>query len=100
MMCTYHVLTVYCYLHVIQVCEDAKQYIMIMRALNYNLGLPDFTILFFCSLSLSCSVMEVLQPHCDFCQLAVCGMPSSKKGMVYYYFSCKNCVATYVHMYL
>lgn len=68
------------YMHVIQVCEDAKQYIMIVQALNYNLGLPDFTVLFYCSLALSSSVMEVLEGVSDFCQLAVCAIPSSKKG--------------------
>ena len=70
-----------CILIVIQVCEDAKRHMMIVRALNYNMGLQDFTVVFFCSLTLSAAVMEVLSGNSDFCQLAVCAMPSGKKGM-------------------
>ena len=54
--------------------QTIKKYSQIIRAINYNRGLQDFTIVGMCCLKDLFAVSSSLETHCDGVQVAVCGI--------------------------
>ena len=64
-----------------QVVRKVKQYVLIIRALNYSVGLQDFTIAIFCNFKLIFNITEALNSTVDFVQAAVCALSSDHNGI-------------------
>ena len=63
-----------------QACEDATNGEHAVKAINYNLGLLDFTILIFCQFEMCSKVVASIKA--DFNQVAICGIKSKPSGML------------------
>ena len=60
--------------------EEAKILLLLVRALNYAVGLQNFFVIFIVPLALMNNSGETIRPHGENIQLAVCSFSDSNKG--------------------
>ena len=61
--------------------EEAKILLLLVRALNYAVGLQNFFVIFIVPLGLMNHISETVKPHGENIQLAVCSFSDSTKGI-------------------
>ena len=74
--------------------EEAKQLALIVQAMNYQLGLQNFTVVFIFHLQDMYKIVDELKTISDSVQVAVCGLTSRHTGMnmieLYLYCICRT----------